>query len=76
MQINKSFLACFSKLYRLRKSFFQGVLHLLGSAENPYDREVEKIFKRTNHEALRGDFEKVNNDFINAFKRYKSQLPS
>lgn len=66
----------FEKLRQLGKSFIQGFLHIIGAGENPFDKDVERIFNRTDHEALRGDFEKVNNDFIKAFNRYENQLPS
>lgn len=65
----------YKKLYRFCTSFFQGFLHLIGAEENPYDKDVRRIFNRTDNEALSEDFEKINNDFISAFKKYEKQFP-
>lgn len=64
------------KLRQFGTIFIQGFLHLIGAGENPFDKDVEKIFNRTDQEALRGDIEKVSNDFVKAFNKYKNQLPS
>jgi hypothetical protein len=65
----------FEKLRQLGNSFIQGFLHIIGAEENPYEKDVQKIFNRTNNEKLKEDFEKVNKDFIKAFNKYKNQYP-
>jgi hypothetical protein len=75
MQTQSSCSRYFKKLRQLCSSFFQGFLHLIGAEENPYEKDVQKILNRTNNEALREDFEKINGDFIKAFNKYKNQFP-
>jgi hypothetical protein len=76
MRIKKNFSRFLNKLSWLRKSFVQGFLHLVGAEENPFDKDVERIFNRTNNDALNEDFRKISIDMANAFKKYRNQLPT
>jgi len=57
-------------------NFFNSFFYFFGAENNPLEREVKEILKRSHSEKIKGDLKRVNKDYRDSFLKIQMETYS